>query len=75
MTINLIYCRSTNYVIGYLGQIPWHSSDDLKVFKSTTSNEKADNFLIMGRKTYESMCDVDLGNRKAVVISKTMATE
>jgi dihydrofolate reductase len=36
------------------GEIPWHDSNDLKQFAQTTKN----GICIMGRRTYENMCDM-----------------
>lgn len=53
------------------GRIPWFGEDDakldMKFFKETTEN----NFVIMGRKTYESI-GKPLKNRHNIVISETM---
>ena len=43
-----IVAMDLNRVIGYLGRIPWHLSDDLKWFKEKTLNS----YLVMGRSTF-----------------------
>lgn len=49
--ISIIVAKSVNNVIGIQNKIPWNLSEDLKRFKSITSNHT----VIMGRKTYESI--------------------
>lgn len=67
MTINLIYAKSLNNVIGNKGKLPWHVPDDLKEFKQRTGT----NTVVMGRKTYDSlpMNVKPLPNRKNIIIS------
>ena len=51
-TLNLIYARSLNGVIGKDGQLPdWKIPGDLKRFKDLTSK----GVVIMGRKTWDSL--------------------
>lgn len=50
-TINIIAAMSRNRVIGLQEKIPWHLPEDLKRFKALT----ADNPIVMGRKTYQSI--------------------
>ena len=47
--------------------IPWHHSDDIEFFKSTTINQT----VIMGRKTYESIGRV-LPSRKNYILSRVI---
>ncbi|MEK7550759.1 MAG: dihydrofolate reductase [Patescibacteria group bacterium] len=51
MKISIIVAVSENNVIGKRGQLPWHSSEDLKHFKSLTTGHH----ILMGRKTHESI--------------------
>lgn len=55
MTLNVKVCliaaMSNDHVIGYKGEIPWHSPSDLRYFKAATLGKP----VIMGRKTYESL--------------------
>lgn len=60
----LIVAMTKNRVIGNNGQMPWHISDDLKLFKKLTSG----GVVIMGRKTYESI-GKPLPDRENLVIS------
>lgn len=62
-----IAAMANNRVIGKDGKIPWHYPVDLKWFKKQTKG----GILVMGRKTYESMKDIDLGDRHIIVISTT----
>lgn len=65
MNINLIVAVSDNNVIAIDGKLPWHLSDDLKRFKTLTTN----NSIILGRKTFESI-GKPLPNRENIVISR-----
>ncbi|MEJ8853999.1 dihydrofolate reductase [Variovorax robiniae] len=51
MTLNLIYARAANGVIGINGKLPWHLPEDLAHFKRTTVGCP----VIMGRKTWDSI--------------------
>ena len=61
-----IVAMSPNRVIGADGRIPWHISEDLKFFKRTTLGHA----VLMGRKTYESICK-PLPGRENLVLSRT----
>jgi dihydrofolate reductase len=50
-----IVAMDLNRVIGYQGRIPWKISEDLKFFKRMTSDKINGGFLLMGRKTFESV--------------------
>ena len=50
-----IVAMDLNRVIGNKGKIPWHLSADMKFFKRMTSDPANGGFLIMGRKTFESV--------------------
>jgi dihydrofolate reductase len=50
-----IVAMSLNRVIGYQGQIPWKIKEDLDFFKKMTSDPDSGGFLIMGRKTFDSV--------------------
>ena len=62
--INIIAAVAKNGVIGNHGSLPWHIPEDLKHFKTTTTNS----VLIMGKNTYFSINKV-LKNRKIIVVS------
>lgn len=69
MTSILIYARDQNYGIGKDGSIPWKDRNDLiHFFETTTKGEK--NALICGTKTYESMKNIVLKNRKFYIVGK-----
>ena len=65
MRPSIIVALSTNGVIGYRNQLPWHLSADLKRFKALTM----DHHLLIGRKTWESIGRV-LPGRRMVVITR-----
>ena len=64
-TITLIAAASENNIIGKDNKLIWHLSDDLKHFKDLTKGH----FVIMGRKTFESMPKA-LPNRTNVIITR-----
>lgn len=49
--IKMIYASDVNGVIGKDNKLPWHLPSDLKRFKELTF----DQYVVMGRKTYESL--------------------
>jgi len=63
--ISIIAAVSDNYVIGKSNKIPWHLSADLKRFKALTTGAA----LIMGKRTFESLPNGPLPNRKNIVLS------
>lgn len=63
--ISIIVAVAQNNVIGKDNKLLWHVSEDLKRFKSITSNKK----MIMGRKTFESLPGI-LPNREHIVITR-----
>ena len=65
--VTLIAAASENNVIGKDNKLIWHLSDDLKHFKDLTKGH----FVIMGRKTFESMPKA-LPNRTNVVITRKL---
>ena len=67
--LSIIVAMSSNRVIGVNNTLPWHLSEDLKHFKSLTT----DHTIIMGRKTYESI-GRPLPNRRNIVISRNSNT-
>ncbi|NME35286.1 MULTISPECIES: dihydrofolate reductase [Fusobacterium] len=68
--INIIVAIDKNYLIGNRNKIPWNIPEDLKLFKEKTT----DNFLLMGRKTFESI-GKPLPNRVNIVISKSLNSD
>ncbi len=51
MITSVMVARDQNGAIGKDNNLPWHLSDDLKLFKRNT----VDHTVLMGRKTYESI--------------------
>jgi len=65
----MIVAMDKNGLIGNKGELPWHISEDLKLFKENTIGTS----VIMGRKTFESF-GKPLPNRDNVVISSKKIT-
>lgn len=63
--ISISVAVANNNVIGKDNKLLWHISEDLKRFKSITSNKK----MIMGRKTFESLPGI-LPNREHIVVTR-----
>src|SRR5213596_3123295 len=57
---------SENRVIGAVGKIPWHLTEDFKWFKRMTSGQ----VIVMGRKTFESV-GKPLPNRTTIVLTRS----
>lgn len=64
--ISVIVAMTGEGVIGIDNNLPWHISEDLKLFKKTTDK----NILVMGRHTFESI-GKPLPGRINFVISKS----
>ena len=62
--LSCIVAIDKNYAIGKDNNLPWHLSDDLKLFKKYTSGYT----IIMGRKTYESIGQ-PLPNRENIILT------
>jgi dihydrofolate reductase len=65
MKISLLVAASNNGAIGKNNNLLWHLPNDLKMFKNLTSRK----VVMMGRKTYESICK-PLPNRLNIIITK-----
>lgn len=63
-----IVATDEKFGIGKNNSIPWKISADLKYFKQFTMGK----YIIMGRKTFESMGSKPLPGRTNIVISSTM---
>lgn len=61
-----IVAKSINNVIGINGEIPWKLPEDMKHFKKTTEFH----YVIMGRKTVESLPPGGLPNRKIIALTR-----
>lgn len=68
MMISLIAAMSENRVIGRAGQLVCHLPADLKRFKRMTTGHA----VIMGRKTFESIDEKPLPNRRNIVVTRRM---
>lgn len=70
MTISLIYARSQNGVIGKDNALPWNLPEDLKHFKEMTMG----GFVVMGRKTWESLPEKHrpLSGRVNIVLTRDL---
>lgn len=65
--LNLIVAVDSNNGIGKDGTIPWHHSEDMKLFKKLTQNS----VLIVGRKTYETLPSTIINDphRQLIIVS------
>lgn len=63
--ITVIAAAAQNDALGKDNKLIWHLSDDLKRFKSLT----LDGYIVMGRKTFESLPGI-LPRRKHIVITR-----
>jgi len=65
--MEIIAAIGENNVIGHKGAIPWHISEDFKLFKKITTGHP----IIMGRTTFESIGSI-LPNRTNIIVSSTL---
>lgn len=65
MKIALIAAMDNQRAIGFANQLPWHLPDDLKFFKAQTQG----GVVVMGRKTFESLGNRPLPNRRNIVLT------
>lgn len=65
MIISMTVAVGVNGQIGLNNNLPWHNSEDLKLFKKRTTGHH----VLMGRKTFESL-PKPLPNRTHLVISR-----
>lgn len=63
----MLMAANMNNVIGCDGKIPWMNKEDLSMFKQITMN----NYVICGRKTFESL-PTKLPGRKIIVLSNQL---
>lgn len=66
MVINLIACIDRNGGIGYQNRLLFHIKKDMERFRLLTTGHT----IVMGRKTYDSLPNGALPNRRNIVISK-----
>ena len=62
--ISFIVAFDPNQGIGFKGSLPWHISDDLKLFKQNTLHQQ----IVMGRTTYDNL-PKKLNDRHIIVVS------
>lgn len=68
LNITLIAAMSKNNVIGDNNRLPWRLPTDLAHFREKTVG----NYILMGRKTFESLGSKPLPLRKNIVLSKSI---
>lgn len=66
MKLAIIVAVSDDGAIGHEGQLLWHLSEDLKRFRRLTTGHS----IIMGRKTFDSLPNGALPNRRNIVVSR-----
>lgn len=66
-TFSIIAALGKNYEIGRNNDLIWHISADLKRFKQLTSGHS----VIMGRKTFDSINNKPLRNRRNIIITRS----
>ena len=72
MIVNIIVAISKNNGIGKNNALLWNIKEDMAKFKRLTTGNK-NNAIIMGRKTYESLNNVNgLANRDNLILSKSL---
>jgi dihydrofolate reductase/thymidylate synthase len=75
MKLNLIFAITPDKIFGIDNRLPWiHCKDDLKHFNKITTNIFNNSYIVMGRKTWESLPS-NLEDRIKVVISKNKTKE
>ena len=75
MIVNIIVAYCKNNGIGKDNALLWNIKEDMAKFKRLTTGNK-NNAIIMGRKTYESLNNVNgLANRDNLILSKSLNIE
>ncbi|API89468.1 dihydrofolate reductase [Marinilactibacillus sp. 15R] len=64
--LTFVWAEDENGVIGKNGSLPWNLPNDMKFFKEITMTGN----VLMGRKTFESIPNPPLKNRKNVVLTR-----
>ncbi len=67
--ISIIAAVADNLVIGKSNKLPWHLPADLKHFKELTTGHA----VIMGKRTFQSLPNGPLPNRKNIVLTSIMS--
>lgn len=68
MTLSIIVAVAKDGAIGQDNALLWHLPDDLKRFKALTTGHS----ILMGRKTWQSLPNGSLPNRRNLVLSKSI---
>ncbi len=63
--ISIIAAVADNYAIGKNNKLPWHLPADLKRFRQITTGHA----VVMGKRTFESLPNGPLPNRKNIVLT------
>jgi dihydrofolate reductase len=72
MIVNIIVAYCKNNGIGKDNMLLWNIKEDMAKFKRLTTGNK-NNAIVMGRKTYESLNNVNgLANRDNLILSKSL---
>ena len=67
--ISIIAAVADNYAVGNLNKLPWHLPADLKHFRQLTTGYT----IVMGKRTFESLPNGPLPNRKNIVLTSIMS--
>ena len=67
--ISIIAAVADNYAIGKSNNLPWHLPADLKHFRQLTTGHA----VVMGKRTFESLPNGPLPNRKNIVLTSIMS--
>lgn len=67
---SLIVATDKNFGIAKDSKIPWYFPEDLKLFKKLTTETYKKNVVVMGWKTWKSLPNGPLKNRKNIIITK-----
>ena len=67
--LSIIVAIADDYAIGCANKLPWHLPADLKHFKTLTTGHA----IIMGRKTFESLPNGALPNRRNIVLRSVLS--
>ena len=67
--ISIIAAVADNYAIGRANKLPWHLSADMKHFRQLTTG----NAIVMGKRTFNSLPNGPLPNRKNIVLTSIMS--
>ena len=70
MAIKMIMAVDKHYGIGYKNRLPWKCKEDMQFFKDQTDG--LNNYVIMGRKTFESMGSKPLSNRSNIIVTSKL---